>query len=120
MQTNKPLLAAGIGEILVAAALIGHQYPFAAPIGAAILFLSLALVSGVGCGMRYARREWSSAKVVRFAVLWPIVTALLVGASLAATVRYANIRPAIAFAAIMSEIVFITGVLSRTRGAATA
>lgn len=119
MQTNRTLLAVGIGEILLAVLLIGHQYPFAIPMGATILFLSLALISGIGCGMRYARGEWGMARIVRFGVLWPIITAILVGASLAAVVHYSNIQPAIALAAIVSEIVFVTGVLSRTRGTAT-
>ena len=120
MQTNRTLLALGIGEILLGVVLIGGRYHNPIPIGATLLFLSLALVSGLGCGMRYARGEWGIGRIVRFGILWPIVTAILVGVSLAAVVHYSDIQPSIALAAIMSEIVFVTGVLSRTRGTATA
>jgi hypothetical protein len=118
VQSNRTLFVAGIAEIVIAAALVARRYPLAPPIGAIILLLSLAFVSGIGCGMRYVRGEWGMPRLVRFGVLWPIITAILFGVSLAAVVHYENIQPMIMLGAILSEVVFITGVLSRTRAPA--
>lgn len=77
-MTTRTLVVIGLVAVVVAALVEGIAAPTSgAMIGTAIL-AALGYVSGVGCGRRVARGEWSMTYVVmRFAIVWVVVSAVL-------------------------------------------
>jgi hypothetical protein len=76
MSTGKAVLIGAI-ETIAALVFMGVLFPIP-PVGLfdAVL-VALSFTSGFGTGRRRARGEWGSTRLVRFAISWVIVGALL-------------------------------------------
>ncbi len=84
MSTGKAVLIGAI-ETIAALLIMGVLVPIppAGLIDAALV--ALAFTSGFGAGRRRARGEWSSTRLVRFAISWAIVGALLMSLGVVAS-----------------------------------